>query len=661
MYRQLEHNRKAMTNIATGTGMPPSEFRNDDMLPNQKASKTFRSFSQSHMDDPYFLNEATKPLRINRKHSTLLILSPSSANTPFSPLNSSSLSTPVSITSNVDMQPPQIFSYSNSGSSGISNNNNGKPLPLNSPKSTTGDYKSNILFNSNNVSLPSTALDSVLRSKKQASSPERPNDDRTGHGRAVSIDNIRYLSKSNNSNGGSNNNLQKQGEAAANLSAANVSQHPGNNHVNINNSGNGIDFETRNIDMTNAYFKRLSMLPEIPAEHSPSANIEQVMTVSRKLLFVFSETYQAFKKFNVIYSNSNQTKLRGQILTALSQCKKQVNGLVLLLENSEANKGLKEFTGKYVDQVLSHLVATIITLKLFLQLMIKNIKEVTRSSDVCFIRLLILSMYGCHNEIYNAWVILNNQEGNVSKKGSNNSSMENVQKLGSTTNNVSSNSMVNKAGGSGEIHGVNNDNNDGNSSNLAIKNNSETEKITVKNNNDNTANGNEDEEDFEKSNKMQASEDEKLFQTAQPGINKSLAVAETVLKLIESNGKESELLKKAELECQLIMKLTNKMLFYLSYKINNDTEKWMMKKQSFFKKMGQLVMQNISLLKYLKELIPEFPEIMSLRAEITALSKISKSLIALSESPTVSSNIANTSSTSNVPASGSTQTGISSN
>lgn len=163
----------------------------------------------------------------------------------------------------------------------------------------------------------------------------------------------------------------------------------------VSSSSNSNDV---NDERSNAYFRRLSTLPE----KKPNLRLKfRLAEVARKLLFAFSEIYSGLKRFNVI--GNNDKIIQEQMSKMLVSAKKQINDLVEVLETAED----KDYTTRSRELVAKIIRKNITIFKDVTMFVTEKIDLFVEKADVCFIRMLLLSMFGTHNELYNAWSILN--------------------------------------------------------------------------------------------------------------------------------------------------------------------------------------------------------------------------------------------------------------
>lgn len=189
---------------------------------------------------------------------------------------------------------------------------------------------------------------------------------------------------------------------------------------------------------SNAYFKRLSTLQEIPAdepshhtdsqkltldpkqiqtarsssnvpspsEGSPTKSHNQhstkihshptIIKVSRKILFSFSELHSSIRRFT---SFCTDKKVTMKMVSFLYSTKSKIDSLV---ENLE----LMEESGNNSEQIAQALHSCIGSFRSIMKLLHENISVFVTNIDVCFIRMVYLSLYGSFNELQNAYLIL---------------------------------------------------------------------------------------------------------------------------------------------------------------------------------------------------------------------------------------------------------------
>ncbi|GMM38869.1 hypothetical protein DASC09_062080 [Saccharomycopsis crataegensis] len=155
------------------------------------------------------------------------------------------------------------------------------------------------------------------------------------------------------------------------------------------------------------YFAKLTLLTEPSRTEQATA---QVLKCSRKLLFAFSELYNALKKFTQ-FNNSGHTKTQEKFVTTLLISRKKIHKLAEALESCESDIDLDSLSfmtprHEIIETVLTHVVNSVVTFRKLACLVKENLEQLTKSTDVCFLRMLILSVFGCFNEIYNASVIM---------------------------------------------------------------------------------------------------------------------------------------------------------------------------------------------------------------------------------------------------------------
>ncbi|KAI5969958.1 SOG2 [Candida margitis] len=210
--------------------------------------------------------------------------------------------------------------------------------------------------------------------------------------------------------------------------------------------------KNENVDtehMSNAYFKRLSTLQEQPVDESevtdsPTSNQRatprqimetnprgpppslpsavprsstsgtddgspmrpypsskkqvnpNIVKVSRKVLFSFSELHSSIRRFTGFCT---EKKITMKMVSLLYTTKSNIDSLV---ENLE----IMEETGNNADQIASTLQTCITSFRSIMDLLQENLTKFINKIDVCFIRMLYLSVFGSFNELKNAYILL---------------------------------------------------------------------------------------------------------------------------------------------------------------------------------------------------------------------------------------------------------------
>ncbi|CDR47097.1 CYFA0S28e00716g1_1 [Cyberlindnera fabianii] len=156
---------------------------------------------------------------------------------------------------------------------------------------------------------------------------------------------------------------------------------------------------------SNDYFKRLSTLPET------RTNLTQfkVVDASRKILFAFSEFQTTMKKLNTFCSDK---QVIIEMVSQLYSSKMMIDHLVEDLEHTErANtEGVV-----LIDGILKSATQTVSSFKKMIDTLTMNVNSYTKSADVCFVRMLLLSLFMCYSEVYNAFMNLSN-DGSMRKE-----------------------------------------------------------------------------------------------------------------------------------------------------------------------------------------------------------------------------------------------------
>ncbi|KAG7192539.1 RAM signaling network component [Scheffersomyces spartinae] len=117
------------------------------------------------------------------------------------------------------------------------------------------------------------------------------------------------------------------------------------------------------------------------------------LRVSRKILFSFMELQTSIRRFTGFCVDK---KLTMKMVQFLYSNKSIMETLVESLEQMEDQ-------GNNLDQVLQSLQSSITQFKQIMELLGDNLPSFIMKTDVCFIRLLYLSLYGTFNELYNGY------------------------------------------------------------------------------------------------------------------------------------------------------------------------------------------------------------------------------------------------------------------
>ncbi|CCH44120.1 Leucine-rich repeat-containing protein sog2 [Wickerhamomyces ciferrii] len=143
------------------------------------------------------------------------------------------------------------------------------------------------------------------------------------------------------------------------------------------------------------YFKRLSTLPE----QRPNISQFKIVDISRKILFAITEFQSTIKKLNVFCSDKN---IVIEMVSQLYHSKSIIDHLVENLEKTEENND------GYVsiDDILQSVNQTVSIFKKMIDLLQGNIHSYVKNADVCFVRMLLLSLFLSYGEVFNAYKIL---------------------------------------------------------------------------------------------------------------------------------------------------------------------------------------------------------------------------------------------------------------
>lgn len=121
-----------------------------------------------------------------------------------------------------------------------------------------------------------------------------------------------------------------------------------------------------------------------------------LIKASRKILFSFSELHSSVRRFTGFCIDK---KITIKMVSHLYTTKSNIDSLVENLEIVEEN-------GDNIDQINVHLHACISSFKSIMSLLSENFSTFVMKIDVCFIRMLYLTLYGSFNELLNAHRIL---------------------------------------------------------------------------------------------------------------------------------------------------------------------------------------------------------------------------------------------------------------
>ncbi|KSA03696.1 uncharacterized protein AC631_00508 [Debaryomyces fabryi] len=127
-----------------------------------------------------------------------------------------------------------------------------------------------------------------------------------------------------------------------------------------------------------------------------SAYTAALIKASRKILFSFSELHSSVRRFTGFCIDK---KITIKMVSHLYTTKSNIDSLVESLEIVEEN-------GDNIDQINVHLHACISSFKSIMSLLSENFTTFVMKIDVCFIRMLYLTLYGSFNELLNAHKIL---------------------------------------------------------------------------------------------------------------------------------------------------------------------------------------------------------------------------------------------------------------
>lgn len=133
-----------------------------------------------------------------------------------------------------------------------------------------------------------------------------------------------------------------------------------------------------------------------PPKKAFSHGSSLIVKVSRKILFSFSELHSSVRRFTGFCIDK---KITIKMVSLLYTTKSNIDSLV---ENLE----ILEEDGENVDAITNSLYASISSFKSIMTLLSENFHKFVAKIDVCFIRMLYLTIYGTFNELLNAYRIL---------------------------------------------------------------------------------------------------------------------------------------------------------------------------------------------------------------------------------------------------------------
>lgn len=138
-------------------------------------------------------------------------------------------------------------------------------------------------------------------------------------------------------------------------------------------------------------------LPKVSSSNKRSLmDSSDIIKVSRKVLFSFSELHSSVRRFTGFCVDKKVTM---KMVSFLYTTKSNIDSLV---ENLE----IMEESGNNMDHILDSLSSSISSFKSIMVLLSENFSKFVVKIDVCFIRMLYLTLYGSFNELLNAYNIL---------------------------------------------------------------------------------------------------------------------------------------------------------------------------------------------------------------------------------------------------------------
>ncbi len=171
---------------------------------------------------------------------------------------------------------------------------------------------------------------------------------------------------------------------------------------------NGIIGDSEN--SSSAYFKRLSTLSESQQQPHNIIQYTNIIDVSRKLLYVFSQIHSSIRKYTNFCTDK---KLAIKMVGLIYNAKSQIDHLVDVLELLEKKKTDKvdpsysqNIMSQIIDQMINACQICIRTFKQIISTITDHMKTFTEGSDIRYTRTLLLTLFGACNEFHNAWCTL---------------------------------------------------------------------------------------------------------------------------------------------------------------------------------------------------------------------------------------------------------------
>lgn len=129
---------------------------------------------------------------------------------------------------------------------------------------------------------------------------------------------------------------------------------------------------------------------------SPTHPVSAIIKVSRKVLFSFSELHSSVRRFTGYCVDKKVTM---KMVTYLFAAKGAIDTLVESLESVEENS-------TNTESITSALRAAIASMKGMMSLLSDNFPLFVAKMDMCFVRMLYLTLFGSFNELSNAYRLI---------------------------------------------------------------------------------------------------------------------------------------------------------------------------------------------------------------------------------------------------------------
>lgn len=127
-----------------------------------------------------------------------------------------------------------------------------------------------------------------------------------------------------------------------------------------------------------------------------SFDLSTVLKVARKVLYSFSEVHSSIKRFTGFCSDRRVTL---KVVPLLHTTKGNIDTLVETMESAEDN-------GENQEAIMNAVQSCITSFKQIFEIVTENFPSFVAKIDVCFMRMVYLTLYGSLNEVQNAYRLL---------------------------------------------------------------------------------------------------------------------------------------------------------------------------------------------------------------------------------------------------------------